>query len=777
MKEILVILMASAAAAGAAQKVQMGRLPLSFERMGNGYLARGDGYLLELQPEAIRINSALTMRAAGAQKNAALVAEDRQTHTANYLTGNEKAWRRGVAQYGRVRYREIYPGIDLVFYGNRGQFEYDFVVAPGADPKRIAVEFSGAQRLAVAADGALELKTNRGLMVHHKPFVYQETGARRKQIAARYIAAGPGRVGFALGDYDCTKPLVIDPVLQYASYLGGRAPANNADDQVNATAVDTAGNIYVAGRTMASDLPLAGAIQKTNVGSGDAFVMKLDPTGTKVIWATYLGGASLEYAYALAVDSLGQVHLTGVTGSHNFPVKKAYQSTKTGLNILFITKLNAEGNGIVFSTYLGGERNDTAYGIGVDRWGNTVVAGRTNSAQFPLKAAMQSKFGGGYDGIMAKFGPEGELIYSTYVGGSGNDEIYGLAVDEDGNAFVAGATQSPDLATGSAFSTKPQGRDAFAGKLTPAGNAWSWFTYLGGRGSDEAHSIAFDGFGRVYVGGYTTSVDFPVTVNAFQRERAGTSDGFVAKLNENGTAIEWASYLGGTSPAPAVEDEYVSSIAVDGDGAVYAGGTTVAQDFPVTRAVQEKLGGKRDAFVAKIAPEGHKLVFATYVGGTAQDDGLALAVTPLRAVYIAGQTWSNDIPTVAPFSSSRGGNSDAFLARICDPVLFVSEESIEFEWTQGTELPRVRHFGAKACMDLDLNVEMEGSPAWLTIDARTPQGGAMPLEARVNPEGLEPGEYTTTLRLSAPETWFPPRTVRVTLRVAPPPPPPEEPVP
>lgn len=779
MAELVSTLLLAAAAAGAAGRPELGRLPLTFEKnRGQApaaveWLARGSNSNLQFMPGSVLMTAGGTttrMSLIGAQAAGKWQGEQPLEQVSNYLRGSDrKNWWTGVEQFGRLRYAQVYPGIDLVFYGNQGLFEYDFLVAPGADPGKIEIDFSGPGGIRIASDGALERGQGGSNLVHHRPVAYQEKNGRRSLVAARYELTGRNRVRFALGDYDKSAPLIIDPVLQYSTYFGGKLPAHNAEDAVHATAVDSEGNIYLAGRSTASDLPADAGFQKQSKTSGDAFVTKLDPAGRKVIWTTYLGGASLEYAYAIAVDEQGQVHVAGVTGSADYPVKNAYQSRKTGLNICFVTKLTAKGDGIVFSTYLGGERNDTAYGVGVDRWGNVYIAGRTNSAQFPVKNAYQSKFGGSYDGVIARFGPDGELHFSTYWGGTGNDEIYGLAVDEDGFMYITGATNTPDLARGNAFSARNLGRDAFAGKMTPDGAAWEWLTYFGGRGSDEAAAIAVDGYRRVYIAGYTNSADLPGTANAFQKERAGTSDAFVAKLNASGSEIEWASYLGGTSPAPSAEDEGAAAIAVDPDGCVYVAGTTVSQDFPVVRAVQPKLAGKRDGFLAKINATGEKIIFSTYAGGTENDLGLAVAIDGMRAAYVAGQTYSNDLPLVGEFINARGGNSDAFVERICDPVIFLSRHSLEFSYTQGGELPETAQFGARACMDLSLEVELVDAPAWLMVMAKASEKGSMPLEAAVKPEGLEPGEYAATVRISSPESWFEPKVVSVTLRVSPPP--------
>lgn len=785
-KSLMMMLLAGAAAFSAVPRPALERLPLTFERNSGqlrskaAWIARGANTTLQFLPGEVvmtgRAGAPVRMRMPGANAAARWSGELPQPQVSNYLNGrDETQWRKSVGQFGRLRYSGVYLGVDLLFYGSRGLFEYDFLVSPGADPAAIELEFDGVSSLRVASDGALEVAAGGGVLVHHRPVAYQKAGGRREPVAARFEQTAPRRVRFVLGGYDTSKPLVIDPVLQYSSYFGGKLPTHNAEDEAYAVAVDAEGSIYIAGRSTASDLPAENGYQRRSKTSGDAFVTKLDPAGKRVIWTTYLGGASLEYAYAIAVDAQGQVHVTGVTGSADYPVKNAYQSRKTGLNIIFVTKLAASGDGIVFSSYLGGERNDTGYGIGVDQWGNVFVAGRTNSAQFPVKNAYQAKFGGSYDGVIARFSPEGELQFSTYFGGTGNDELYGMAVDEDGFIYVTGATNTPELARGNAPFTKPLGRDAFAGKMTPSGDAWEWFTYFGGKGADEGHAIAVDGYRRVYVAGYTTSADLPGTANAFQMERAGTSDAFVAKLNAAGTEVEWATYLGGTSPAPTPEDEGATAVAVDPDGCVYVSGTTVSQDFPTARAVQPEIAGKRDAFITKISATGSELIYSTFAGGAENDRGLAIAIDGLRAAYIAGHTYSADLPAVAEFSSSRGGNSDAFVQRICDPVIFLSGHFLELSYTQGGEVPKVENFGARACMDLALAVDVTDSPAWLAAEAGPAGSGSMPVAITLKPEDLEPGSYSAQLLISSPESWFEPKVVTVTLHVAPPPPAGEQP--
>ena len=757
------------------------QLPLSFEvNRGQAeqkakFVARGQGFALRFDASETVIGlapgdgrqAAVTMRYRGAQQPW-MKLEERQGHEANYFRGDRAVTK--LAQYGKLRYRDLYPGVDLVFYGNQRNYEYDFVVKPGADPASIEVEISGARRLDLRSDGSLVMETGAGTITHQPPVVYQRIGGRRVEVFGRYRLAS-NRVRFEVGEYDRSADLVIDPILQYSSYVGGSAPANNADDLGQAIALDGEGNIYIAGRTQSSDLPLQGAVQLTNKGSGDAFVMKLDPTGKKVLYATYLGGGSLEYAYGIVVDGSGQAHVTGVTGSRDFPLKNAHQDKNTGLNIVFVTKLNAQGNALAFSTYLGGERNDAPAGIALDRYGNVYVGGRTNSAQFPMLNAIRATPPGGGDGFLAKFNPEGRLQYSTYFGGPSGDEIQALTADADGNVYFAGFSSSLGLATSNAYRTQPVAQEAFVGKLNATGTAYAYVTYYGGRGADQAHAIAVDGAGNAYIGGWTGSTDLPRTEGVVQPTRSGPSDGFIAKINDTGSAVLWSTYLGGSGATSAIIDEYVKSIAVDADGCVYVAGSTVTTDFPVERAVQDKSGGARDLFIAKLLPDASKLIFSTYFGGAGRDEEPALAVSPLRAVFVTGQTFSADYPLENAAQTKRGSNSDGLLTQICDPVLFASAGRLDFEYTQSKELPKAQLWNVVACHDLPLELKVEGD--WIAAQAAT---GKLPanVTVSVNPAGLEPGEYSGSVTLSAPDTFFGPVKVEVKFRVWPAPPPPSE---
>lgn len=743
------------------------RLPLRFEPAAGHYIARGASTPIEFAPGRITMPG-LRLSFPGANHHATLTPESATHSVSNYLTGNDPAqWRTAVPHYSRLRYRNLYPGIDLVFYGRDGVIEYDFEVAPGANPNAIHLHFESAVST-LAANGDLATTIDGNTIVHRRPVLYQRSGSHTAPVEGRFRLNGRD-ASFVIGSYDPKLPLIIDPVLTYSTYLGGSAP-NSAEDIAYAATRDAEGNIYIAGRTASTNFPLAGAFQTTNKGSGDAFVAKFDPTGQTLKYATYFGGGSLEYAYAIAVDAQGQAHIAGQTGSRDFPVKNAFQSAVAGLNNAFLTKLNAQGNALLFSTVFGGERNDVIYSIALDSYGNIYAGGGTNSEKLPLKNPLLAKTAGNGDAFAAKFSPTGELFYSTFIGGTGSEIIYAVAPDSLGNLVVAGATNSLNLATADVVGPKGIGsRDAFVAKLNATGNAYVFFSYLGGRQGDEARALALDAEDNLYLGGNTFSTDFPVTDGVVQPKLAAWGDAFIAKLNSTATKLVWSTYLGGSGRSAVVEEELVTSLAVDPDGFVYAAGTTTSPDFPVQRAVQPTYGGGTDAFAAKLTPDGTTLVNSTFLGGAADETGNALVLTPLREIYVAGQTFSDNLPvTPKALAPKRGGNSDSFFSAVCDPVLFASNVTFDFSYTQGdTTPPPSKKLDVLACAKLPLIVQA-AAESWLSV---TPTESTLPatLTLAVKPDTLEPGDYTATFPISTPDSWFPPLTITVQLHVYPPP--------
>jgi hypothetical protein len=593
-----------------------GQLPLRFEVNAGQtdapvrFLARGPGYGLSLTPAEAVLSlhkpqpdgqaapspaDVLRLRLLGANADPALAGLDELPTRSNYLLGNDPVhWHTNVANYGRVAYRAVYPGIDLVYYGNQNRLEYDFVVAPGADPAAIRLAFAGATGMDLDGQGNLVLHTAGGDVVEEAPVLYQDGAAGRQAVSGHYVLDGTGGLGFAVGSYDPSRPLVIDPILSYSTYLGG-------SDQDNANfgiAVDGAGNAYVVGLTGSADFPTADPAQPALGGVRDAFVAKLNAAGSALVYATYLGGSGDDGGLRIAVDGAGNAYVTGQTSSVNFPTVNPLQPANGGgTHDAFVAKLNAAGSALVYSTYLGGSGDDVGFGIAVNGAGNAYVTGYTISTNFPTKNPLQPANGGGAaDAFLAKLSSTGSVLaYSTYLGGSAEDVAISIAVDGTGNAYVTGETQSSNFPTRNPLQPDFGGNvDAFIAKLNAAGSALAYSTYLGGSGDDEARGIAVDGAGSVSIAGLTSSANFP-TANPLQPDSGGFDDAFIAKLNSAGSALVYATYLGSSA------NEEGDAIAVDGAGNAYISGFTGSTNFPTRNPLQPASGGNQDAFVAKIA--------------------------------------------------------------------------------------------------------------------------------------------------------------------------------
>jgi hypothetical protein len=606
----------------------------------------------------------LRMKLRNANPAAKIVGTDELAGTSNYFIGNDPAkWRTNVPTFAKVKYEGIYSGIDLVYYGNQRQLEYDFIVAPGADPRRISFDVRGAKRIHQDAHGDLVLKVGEGEIRWHKPVVYQEDGARQ-EIAARYAITNTNRIGFIVAKYDANKPLYIDPLI-YSTYLGG-----SGQDQAYGIAADSAGNAYVTGGTNSTDFPVTPGAFQTVCHGFDAFVAKLNASGSALVYSTYLGGSGGDGGSGIAVDSAGNVYVTGGTSSTDFPVTPgAFQTTYGGNGDAFVSKINATGSALVYSTYLGGSGiyGDSGSSIAVDSSGNAYVIGVTSSTDFPTMNPFQPAFGGSLEAFVTKINPTGSaLVYSTYLGGSGEDAGNGIAVDSAGNAYVTGLTRSINFPTMNPLQPTYRGRDdAFVTKLNPSGSALVYSTYLGGTKQDYGGTIAVDSLGNAYVTGVTSSTDFP-TMNPFQPTLGGFyGNAFVTKLNPSGSALVYSTYLGGSSGQNGGYDGG-SGIALDSAGSAYVIGFTYSTNFPVTPgAFQTKYNrGGRDAFVARLNPTGSALVYSTYLGGSGDDVPIGIAVDNAGNAYVSGGTYSSNFPTMNPLQPANGGGEDAFVTKI-----------------------------------------------------------------------------------------------------------------
>jgi len=644
-----------------------GKLPLSFEaNQGQTdtrvkFLARVQGYTLFVtSDEAVvagRDGSVERMKLLGASHKMRIEPLDKQPGISNYFIGNDPAkWRTNVANYGRVALREVYPGIDLIFYGNERQLEYDWVVAAGADPKQIRVRWEGRDPVRKNADGDLVLNAS---LRQKKPLIQQDG----KPIDGGYVVHGR-EVSFQVPRYDATRTLVIDPVFLYSTYLGGNANGKFVrGDQGNGIAVDGAGNAYVTGLASSSNFPTVNPLQASNGTAsynGTAFVTKINASGSALVYSTYLGGSVADQGNGIAVDGAGNAYVTGQTSSTNFPTANPLQANYGGNGDAFVTKINASGSALVYSTYLGGRSDDFGRGIAVDGSGNAYVTGNTTSTDFPTAnplQAMQATNGGGPDAFVAKINAAGSaLVYSTYLGGSGWDEGFGIAADGAGNAYVTGYTYSTNFPTANAMQATFSGSgDVFVTKINAVGSALMYSTYLGGGGNSAAYGfgIALDGSGNAYVTGNTDSTSFP-TANPLQASNHGNWTAFVTKINVAGSALVYSTYLGGSG------GDYGRGIAVDGSGNAYVTGNTTSTDFPTANPLQATSGGNDgnsygDAFVTKINATGSALVYSTYLGGSGDDVGNGIAVNGAGNAYVTGYTNSTNFPTSRPLQASNGG--------------------------------------------------------------------------------------------------------------------------
>jgi uncharacterized protein (TIGR03437 family) len=703
------------------------------------FLSRGSGYALFLSHGNVLLKlerqqpspaaeapvtqgtaaSAVRMSLVGANPKAPAVGAARQAGVVSYyFFGNDpKQWRTGIPTYGKVDYAGVYPGVDLVFYGNQRELEYDFVAAPGADPGRIVWRIDGA-RARVDAKGDLTLSAPNGLATFRKPVVYQLLGGEKANVEGAFVVAGD-QVGFRLGSYDHSKPLVIDPVLSYVTYLAGTgadyigqvtAPLVNSSSQ--GLAIDAAGSAYVTGSTASADFPTKNPYQ-VGLAKGSApsvFVTKFSPDGSSLVYSTYLGGSGWDTGYAIAVDSSGSAYVTGNTNSSDFPITTgAYQilcspspATPPGTvtkatcntnNSAFVTKLNPAGTGLVYSTFLGGYGGSVGTGIAVDSAGRAYVAGNENAPcnlSYSFPACFPTTAGATIQTINANnvtnfcfaavFDPAGaNLLYSTLFGdlnglktstttSSGGAMATAMTVDSNGYFYLIGDTKAGKLPTtpgavqSSSAPLDSSGSfvEAFRGfiaKFTPvtaaSGASLAACTYLGGKTgntSDYLSGIAIDNSGDVYVVGYTNSNDFPVTSDAYSTAcgGGGTCDaGHLTRLNPSLTSIVWSTYLGGSRQDGGDDWYFTGPVQLDGQGNVYVTGIANTH-FPLLTPLESPgSGGEAGQVVVELDPTGSDLLFSTGIGSGGLDSMQTggLAVDSAGAIYVAGNNIGADLIT------------------------------------------------------------------------------------------------------------------------------------
>jgi len=607
------------------------------------------------------VTMAISATFIGANPNPQIIGAGLTDYKCNYFIGNNPTkWHTDVPNFDAVILKEIYPGIDLKYYGNGdGKLEYDFIIQPGADFSQIAIRYDGVENVCVGDAGQLVVETEWGQVTEQAPTVYQYVNGERKEVRAEYHLCEGNTFGIRLTEgYEPEYAVVVDPVLSYSTYLGG-----SSDDYGDWIAVDNSGNAYIAGATMSANFPTYNAYQPTYGGGYfDAYVTKLSSSGNSLIYSTYLGGSKEDFGWSIAVDNDGCAYLTGETFSANFPIQGGYQSIFGGGECdAYVAKLSSSGNAILYSTYLGGSLEDYSSDIAVDNSGNAYISGSTSSANFPIYNSYQASYGGGaFDAFVAKFDNSGStLLYSTYLGGSGLEWGRGIAVDPDGNSYVTGYTNSANFPTQNAYQAVYGGgvNDAFVTKLNSSGNAVVYSTYLGGSLDDSGWRIAVDG-GKAYICGKTNSANFP-TQSAYQTAYGGgTTDAFVTKLGSSGNDLEYSTYLGGTGA------EQGCDIQVDFSGSAYLAGFTSSASFPVHDAYQATFGGgASDVFLTKLTSSGNVLLHSTYIGGSNADEGAGIAIDGDRNAYISGWTSSTNFPTQNAYQVTKSGGKDVFVTK------------------------------------------------------------------------------------------------------------------
>jgi hypothetical protein len=616
------------------------------------------------------VPAVLRMKFAGANHNARISGEDRQSGVVNYFVGKPDQWRTNIHTYARIRYHNLYPGVDLIFHGNKQELEYDLVVSRGADPGQIKLAISGAESLRLDEDGNLVLKTAAGDVIQQKPRIYQHKGTNLVAIAGEYVITGKDEISFRLGSYDRRAAVIIDPVLRYASYLTG---GGDEDDGGTGIAVDSSNRVVVAGWTCSITFPGENGPPVPRCVS--AFVTKLDFTGSTMVFTAFVPGSVFFDNVPLALDSANNIYIAGSTNGNTFgddtfiPTAGAFQGTFGGKTDAWVAKLNSSGTRLIYATFLGGSGDERAGGIAVDSGGNAYVTGTTTSKNFPVTAGVfQGECKLKSDGTCAsafvtKLNADGSrALFSSYLGGHGSQSGEGIALNSSGNAFVVGGTDAKDFPTtaGSAQPVPAGGEDAFVAQVSSSGSHLNFSTFLGGAGADVGHAIALDSSGNAFITGRTESKNFPVK-NAFQPACSGVCS-FVSKLNANGGLV-YSTFLGSGGGSG-------FGIAVTRAGEAYVAGEP-GPNFPITQNVFQRVQGPQELgnppggsiFITKFSSTG-QLIYSSYFGGGLNAPRVALDGS--TNAYLTGLvSFGGTVPaTPGAFQEQRGAEEDSFVAKV-----------------------------------------------------------------------------------------------------------------
>jgi hypothetical protein len=665
-------------------KAALSQLPLHFEANRGQfdpsvrYAARGGGYdlLFTRDGASLRFGPSKTVDISltGANRDASIEGLNPLRARTNYLIGARANWHTDIANFSRVQYSQVYRGIDLIYYGSNNRLEYDFVLAPGADPAAIRMRFQGAGQLRVTPEGDLAFESPDGVMVQHRPVIYQEDASGRHEIAGRYALISRDTVALRVGGYDRRRKLVIDPILSYSTYLGG-----SQDDAINAVQLGPKGLLYMTGFTQTQDIPaINGAYNNFTAGLTDIFLAIIDPSqqgNGQLVYFSYLGGSGVDIPLALAVDRNGVAYMTGTTTSTDFPIAGNSVQTLGPATVTeaFVAAIDPSQYGMVsliYSTFLGGQTGaNSGNAIALDSSGNIYVVGTTASSDFPVTdTAYAGVLYGPTDAFLTELTIySSTIIYSSYLGGENDDQGNGVAIAANGQVYVAISTDSNMFPlAGAAYNPNNSGAYDIAIALfdvTQSGtSSLVYSTYLGGSQNDIVRGVALDPQGNLLITGYTLSRDFPVTSDAAQFAYGGNGDVFVVSVNAMTPRafLKYSTFLGGS------DGDVGYAVASDPSGNIYVTGYTLSPDFPITsNAPQPQWGQGIDIFLVKLTPHvagPSALQYSTYLGGATVNTGLALTVGPDGTAYAAGKT-GGELPTTSNAAQGgfNGGAADGFL--------------------------------------------------------------------------------------------------------------------
>lgn len=600
--------------------------------------------------------------------------KQQQTGYYHFLVGDDPSRHASnIALFKEVIVHDIYPGIDMRYYFDKSYLRYDYIVQPGADLSKILFSLEGTDNVYVNKSGALTFTTSLGDVSFSELFSYEKS--TRRKVASKFIKKGE-YWSIDVGEYNKNEILVIDPLL-YSTFIGG-----SLQDVGNSISLDASANVYITGSTLSANYDITtGPFQANQAGNWDVLVTKLDPSGSALIYSTFIGGAGSDFGSGIVVDSEFNTFLTGYTNSTNYDITaNVFQSANDGNVDAFVTKLNNTGTALIYSTYIGGTDGDYSWGITIDKFGNAYIAGHSWSLDYDCTpGALQATSGGGsYDVFVTKVNPLGTgLIYSTYIGGDSNDIARSIAVDASGCAYITGDAGPNYLITAAAFQTvNAGGSDLFVTKLSESGNEVIYSTYIGGSSFEDGYDIGVDNFGNAYVAGSSESLNYKVTANAFQTtQQGGWSDAILTKLNTSGSALLYSTYIGGNG------DDVAHSVAIDESGNACIVGRTESTNFDITpNTYQSTNAAGRDVFVSKFNSDGTNLLYSTYIGGNNNDVGLSVALDEPGNAYVTGLTYSTDYDTTPEtFQTILAGGMDLFVSK----VVMTPELSVEEQHTIG----------------------------------------------------------------------------------------------